>query len=55
MYKDISGTTFTAKMIDTDFLIFSLYGPTRDDPEFYVELEERINEVGYRETDQNRK
>ena len=33
--------------MDTDFLIFSLYGPTGDDPEFYVELEERINEVGF--------
>ena len=24
-----------------------MYGPNRDDPEFYVELEERINEVGF--------
>ena len=33
--------------MDTDFLIFSLYGPTGDNPEFYVELEERINEVDF--------
>ena len=25
----------------------SLYGPNRDDPEFYAELEERINDVGF--------
>ena len=24
-----------------------MYGPNRDDPEFYVEFEERINEVGF--------
>ena len=28
-------------------MIVSLYGPNRDDPEFYVELEERINDVGF--------
>ena len=38
---------FTVKMMDRDFLIVSLYGPNRNDPEFYVELEERINEVGF--------
>ena len=34
-------------MMDRDFLMVSLYGPNRDDPEFYVELEERINEVEF--------
>ena len=33
--------------MDRDFLIVSLYGPNRDDPEFYAELEERINDVGF--------
>ena len=28
-------------------MIVSLYGPNRDNPEFYVELEERISEVGF--------
>ena len=27
-------------------MIVSLYGPNRDNPEFYAELEERISEVG---------
>ena len=33
--------------MDRDFLIVSLYGPNRDDPEFYAELEEWINDVGF--------
>ena len=33
--------------MDKEFLIVSLYGPNRDNPEFYVELEERISEVGF--------
>ena len=28
-------------------MIVSLYGPNRDNPEFYAELEERISEVGF--------
>ena len=28
-------------------MIVSLYGPNRDDPEFYAELEERINDAGF--------
>ena len=31
--------------MDTHFLIVSLYGPNRDDPELYIDLEERISEV----------
>ena len=31
--------------MDKDFLIISLYGPNRDDPEFYIDLEERISKV----------
>ena len=37
----------TVTIMDSDFLIVSLYGPNRDDPEFYAELEERINDVGF--------
>ena len=33
--------------MDKDFVIVSLYGPNRDNPEFYAELEERISEVGF--------
>ena len=33
--------------MDRDFLIVSLYRPNRDDLEFYAELEERINDVGF--------
>ena len=28
-------------------MIVSLYGPNRDNPEFYAELEERISEAGF--------
>ena len=28
-------------------MIVSLYGPNRDNPQFYAELEERISEVGF--------
>ena len=32
--------------MNTEFLIVSIqYGPDRDNPDFYVHLEERINEV----------
>ena len=43
VYKDISGYDIfvTVKIMDKEFLIVSLYGPNRDNPEFYVELEER--------------
>ena len=49
MYKDILGNYIfiTVTIMDRDFLIASLYGPNRDDPEFYAELEERINDVGF--------
>ena len=33
--------------MDKEFLIVSLYGPHRDNPEFYAEFEERISEVGF--------
>ena len=33
-------------IIEWIFLV-NLYGPNRDDPEFYAELEERINDVGF--------
>ena len=33
-------------MINKDFLLVSLYGPNRDDPSFFEELEERIVEIG---------
>ena len=49
MYKDILGNYIfvTVTIMDRDFLIVSLYGPNRYDPEFYAELEERINDVGF--------
>ena len=49
VYKDITGNYifFTVKIMDKKFLIVSLYGPKCDNPEFYVELEERISEVGF--------
>ena len=49
VYKDILGNYIfvTVTIMDRDFLIVSLYGPNRDDPEFYAELEERINDVGF--------
>ena len=48
VYKDILGNYIfvTVTIMDREFLIVSLYGPNRDDPEFYAELEERINDVG---------
>ena len=48
VYKDSAGKyVFTVvKIMDKDFLIISLYGPNSDNPEFYIELEERINETG---------
>ena len=33
--------------MDRYVLIVSLYEPNRDDPEFYAEFEERINDVGF--------
>ena len=49
MYKDILGNDIfvTVTIMDRDFLIVSLYGPNRDDPEFYAELEEPINDVAF--------
>ena len=49
IYKDITGNYIfvTVKIMDKEFLIVSLYGPNRDNTEFYVELEERISEVGF--------
>ena len=48
VYKDMLGNYIfvTVTIMDREFLIVSLYGPNRDDPEFYAELEERINDVG---------
>ena len=48
VYKDRAGNyVFTVvKIMNKDFLIVSLYGPNPDNPEFYIELEERINETG---------
>ena len=48
MYKDTLGNYIfvTVIIMDREFLIVSLYGPNRDDPEFNAELEERINDVG---------
>ena len=31
--------------MNTDYLVISLYGPNWDDPEFYVTLEERLNDI----------
>ena len=31
--------------MNLEFLIVSIYGPNRDNPDFYVQLEEWINEV----------
>ena len=49
VYKDILGNDIfvTVTIMDRDFLIVSLYGPNRDDPEFYAELEEPINDVAF--------
>ena len=50
VYKDITGNYIfvtVKKIMDKEFLIVSLYGPNRDNTEFYVELEERISEVGF--------
>lgn len=49
VYKDTEGNFIFAsiRMMEKDFLIVSLYGPNRDNPEFYVGLEERVNEVGF--------
>ena len=49
VHKDIAGNYIfaTVKMMDRDFFIVSLYGPYCDDSEFYIELEEQINEVGF--------
>ena len=49
VYKDILGNYIfvTVTIMDRDFQIVSLYGPNRDNHEFYAELEERINDVGF--------
>jgi len=49
VYKDILGNYIfvTVTVMDRDFLIVSLYGPNCDDSEFHIELEERINDVGF--------
>ena len=43
VYKEYIFVTVT--IMYRIFLIVSLYGPSRDGPEFYAELEERINDV----------
>ena len=49
VYKDSTGNYIfvTVKIMDKGFLIVSLYGLNRHNPEFYVELKERIIEVGF--------
>ena len=49
VYKDIAGNYIfaTVRIMDKEFVIVSLYGPNRDNPEFYAELQERISEVGF--------
>ena len=49
VYKDIAGNYIfaTVRIMDKEFVIVSLYGPNRDNPEFYAELEEWISEVGF--------
>ena len=49
VYKDILGNYIfvTVTIMDRDFLTVSLYEPNRDDPEFYAELEERINDIDF--------
>ena len=49
VYKDILGNYIfvTVTIMGRDFSIVNLYGPNRDDPEFYAELQERINDVGF--------
>ena len=37
----------TVRIMDREFVIVSLYGPNRDNPESYAELEERISKVGF--------
>ena len=49
VYKDQGGNfmMISLRMLDKDFLLVNLYGPNRDQPDFYVELEERMLEVGF--------
>lgn len=48
VYKDIGGNYIFAsiQIMNKELLIISIYGPNRDDPVFYVELEKRIKEIG---------
>jgi exonuclease III len=34
------------KMINKEFLICNVYGPNRDDPDFYIKLKDKITEIG---------
>lgn len=46
--KDISGNfiLLLVKMMEEDFLIVNVYGPNRDDPDFYIQLEGKIRNIG---------
>ena len=33
-------------MMDKDILVISVYGPNRDDPDCYEQLQERVNDLG---------
>ena len=49
VYKDPDGNYIFASFssMGKDFLLISVYGPNRDDPEFYNEIEQYIKEVGF--------
>ena len=49
VYKDPEGNYIFASFttMGKDILLINVYGPNRDNPEFYQELEHYINEVGY--------
>ena len=49
VYKDLGGNFIfvSIRAMDKDLLLVNLYGPNRDDPGFYSELEKRILEVGF--------
>jgi hypothetical protein len=43
---EVSSTTSCVKMFDKDIVIANLYGPNQDVPQFYVDLEKRLKEMG---------
>jgi exonuclease III len=48
IYKDIGGNFVFVhiKMFEKDIMIVNVYGPNKDDPTFYGNLEERVREMG---------